>query len=757
MDAKWRGKRLKLKLMDDSDKLVSNPDPCVDLLLEEYKQASPLGEGLFDANFCENIRRNLWPGQSPDGRKWDQWQPDGEPAQPWDGASDTRIPAVDGAINDAVALGLAAFRRAELKVDAVNPDMSPLTGPLEAWGHWLLKRRYRKAMELEAELALQYTGEYGYAVAYVGWERELSKRRVMVTLEQLLQLSQSNPEFASLPQLILDPEGLFDDEAAQMIQELYRQYVQQNMSGKGFYEEELDDTKLLDLKLSTAKKYVRELRKEGKVQVPMPYVCKNQPLVYMMRPYHEFLCSRGTTDIQSSRVNFMRRTFTEAELDAKVQDGWDPDFIEAAKKTKGQLSMWGNPSGQPTIASTNLAPSKVVGGVRWYRLTQSQYERIEIVYALRRNTDEDGVTEIYQTIFSPHLTKSEQGVEDFCAKHELIDYAHGQYPLVVLKRENLGRGLTETRSVSEIGGTWQAEEKTQRDMLFNRAQLDTLPPISVPKLGGVDYRVGPGAQVPISRNQADSFKKLFELGQPPALAMELIQMLHVQRADYFGLFDAGVPQPSTSSKQEKSSGDFFTFFSEILLHMTCLTLQYNPQELVTVTGEAALAQIDPFDMMQSVQFGLAFDMMELDQEYLAKKMEYIIKLLPLDVTGSIDRNEFIAIAVRMIDSRLAAKILMDKGAASQKVYDDVMQQVMKMSQGNEATYVDNDPSAGAKMQFLQQIIQGNPKYQQQSQQDGRFVQLMGNYSKNLQMSIEQQQNKQVGRLGVKTMTAAPQQ
>ena len=640
--------------MDNSDKLVSNPDPCVDLLLEEYQQAAPLGEGLFNANFCENVRRNLWPGQSPDGRKWDTWQPDGEPAQPWDGSSDTRVPAVDGAINNAVAMGLAAYRRAELSVETVNPDLVAFQGPLEAYGHWLIRKRYRGPLEVEAELALQYTGEYGYCVAYVGWERELSKRKTTVTLEELAMLAQTMPEFTGLAEMILQsPEQ--DELSAQGIQAIYKIYGTQQMSGKGFYEEELDDANLLDLHLGTAKRYVRELRQHGKVEVPVPYVCKNQPLVYVIRPYHEFLCSRGTTSIESSRVLFMRRTFTKAELDAKKREGWSEDFIEAAKKTKGALSMWGNPSGQPTIAPTNLSPAKVVGGVRWYKLTQAQYERIEIVYAFRRNTDEDGVTEIYQTIFSPHLTKDDDGVEDFCAKHELVDYAHGKYPFVVLKRENLGRGLTETRSISEIGGTWQAEEKTQRDMLFNRAQLDTLPPISVPKLGGVDYRIGPGAQVPTKRG--DEFKKMIELGAPPTLALELIQMLRTQRADYFGLFDPAVPQPSTSSKQEKASGDFFTFWSDILLQMTCLTLQYNPQEIATVTGTPELAQLDPFDLMTSIQYGLAFDMMELDHDYLMKKLEIIAdKILPLDVTGTIDRNALIALAVRMVDSRLAQKI-----------------------------------------------------------------------------------------------------
>ena len=86
-----------------------------------------------------------------------------------------------------------------------------------------------------------------------------------------------------------------------------------------------------------------------------------------------------------------------------------------------------------------------------------------------------------------------------------------------------------------------------------------------------------------------------------------------------------------------------------------------------------------------------------------------------------------------------------------------MSQTLKMANGNEAQYVDNDPTAPMKMQFLQQIVANNPEYQAKMQQDGRFVELMGNYSKSLQMSIDQQQNKQVGRIGVKPMTTAPQQ
>jgi hypothetical protein len=71
-----------------------------------------------------------------------------------------------------------------------------------------------------------------------------------------------------------------------------------------------------------------------------------------------------------------------------------------------------------------------------------------------------------------------------------------------------------------------------------------------------------------------------------------------------------------------------------------------------------------------------------------------------------------------------------------------------MMLGNEAGYVENDPTAQTKMMYLQDILSKNPKAQQAQQGDPVFTMLLQNYVKNLQMSIMQQQNKQIGRIGV---------
>ena len=737
-------------MSDDSEILVSSMDAHVDILLTEYKQAGVMPNGFYDMAFNEETRRMIWAGQSPDGRKWDERMPEGQQAMPWDGCSDTRVPVVDGIVNFAVVLLTAAFRKAELRATSVNMDTMDVTAGVSDYLHWLVHTRYRKALRLEAELSAQYANEYGFAIAYVGWEREIGKRRVTVNLQQLQQAAQKgHPEspMGQLPQMIQDPTQ--DAESADTLRSLYRMYVTQAMASSGFYEQELTDDALLDLKPSLAKKYVKQLREDGQAEIPMPYVCKNDPLIRVCKPFQEVLAARGTMMLQQARAIFWRRWMTEAELESKRADGWNPDWIDQVKKTKGNISSWAGALGATSLTGPS---TKTVGSTTYLKVTEENNPLIEVVYGYVKKVDEDGVTGVYETIFSPHVThdknESSGEVGEFYATHGLLGYAHGQYPFVELKRENIGRALTDTRSVAEIAGTWQNEEKKQRDMLFNRADWDTLPPVKVPKLGGVDYKLGPGAQVPMTRAQDIS---AINLNAPPAtLALELVKLLKLQTAEYFGLFNQQVHPALQAIQQEKMGDDFYTFWGEILMHVFALTIQYNPQLIVSVTGNQQLANLDPFTIMDQVMLGLEFDLKDLNPDYLLQKLDIINqKIIPGDVTGTMDRAGLTAYQARAVDPRLAQRFVQDQKGASQKMFDEVQKNVSGMMLGFEPQYVENDPTAPMKLQFLNTLMNSNPKCKEWIQQDERFKALLQNYANNLQMSVDQQQNKQVGRIGVK--------
>jgi hypothetical protein len=128
------------------------------------------------------------------------------------------------------------------------------------------------------------------------------------------------------------------------------------------------------------------------------------------------------------------------------------------------------------------------------------------------------------------------------------------------------------------------------------------------------------------------------------------------------------------------------------------------------------------------------------------------KIVPADVTGAIDRNALTAYEARAVDPLLAKQLIQDKASASQKLFEEVQKNLGNMMLGFEANYVQNDPTAPTKQGFLQQLIKNNPNVAALAKNDKRFSELLENYAKNLQMSVDQQNNKQVGRIGVKPMT-----
>jgi len=147
---------------------------------------------------------------------------------------------------------------------------------------------------------------------------------------------------------------------------------------------------------------------------------------------------------------------------------------------------------------------------------------------------------------------------------------------------------------------------------------------------------------------------------------------------------------------------------------------------------------------------LRFDVRDLNPDYVLEKLKAISQfVVPLDTGGVIDRNKLIMAITEAISPTAATDLITDQTSASQKMYKDVQSDIALMMLGTEAMYTQNDPAAKTKLQYAQEIVSKNPKAQQAVKSDPLFQKLMENYAKNLQMSIMQQQNKQIGSYGVK--------
>lgn len=703
--------------MENTDALAKHTGaPDVPELIREYRRSLDEGFTLERTTNADKARYMRWTGQSDDGKKHDANLPEDKPAFPWDGASDTRIPLVDSIINDCVDMLTVANQRASLSVSGTELNDTEAAGAATSLMNWV-KQSMHNQLGSESEILAQHMMSYGWSAAFVGWEQQSALRTQALTLEEVLAMAQqAAPDtlMASLPGMIADPEK--EGEVAQVLMD----YVP-------------------GMKKRAARKVVKGLREEGTAEFPVPYLCKNAPVVVALKPYDDVLFPPETIDLQKARVIFRRQFMSEVELRSKVTDeGWDSAFVEKAVHTAGK-SLGLNDVSRALSA-----------------LTDSTIERrdnlVEIVWAYTRQLDSNGVPGIWFTIFCPLLNTNEGEPVEF-AKHDMLDYAHNQYPFVLFRREHITRRVTESRGVSELARTWQNEIKAQRDAVFDSTSFETLPPIQVSKRLGLANKIGPAVQLPVTK--AGDYQFLQPPSRPPATAMSVVDAVRLQADEYFGRPNKMIAPVVTQLKQQRAVNQWLRGWTEVFRQVFRLCIQYySVDELLRITGAQA-AQGISHDAHQ-YDFILKFSVAELDADLVKAKLDSISTIAgTLDAAGRIDRVKLVDKALRAVAPEAADELLVDEAAASRKMYDDVKQDIANMLLGFEATYADasNDPAAGTKLQMAQEVAGSNPNVQQAMQENEMFQQLMKRYLDNLQMGVMQQQNKQIGRIGTKPLAA----
>ena len=184
-------------------------------------------------------------------------------------------------------------------------------------------------------------------------------------------------------------------------------------------------------------------------------------------------------------------------------------------------------------------------------------------------------------------------------------------------------------------------------------------------------------------------------------------------------------------------------------------LQFLGEEnLMRISGAPGGAG-DFSEIQRQHDWKLRFDVRELDTEFMGKKLEYFTKfVLSADRAGVVDMAAVVELMANMVDPTIRRAVVTSKGKANQKLYDQTLQDIMAMSQGNEVPYVEKDPTAERQMQVAQQILEANPKYKEQIAADERFGELMQKWMQNRQQSVTQEQNSMIGRLGVAPSPAA---
>lgn len=264
-------------------------------MYQEFQRSTQNGGNT--ANIAENddIRLARWAGQTHDGKKHSESLPEGEPAFPFEGASDVRCRLTDKTINELVCMLMTTFDRCQVKVSGTEINDGDFAASANVLMSWLTQNKIRTELRNEAELLAQYTQQYGFSAMHIVWEQEMGTRFQTIRMDELVavvqQAVQQNPNtvLKELPSAIM--AGDKDDYAVDLIQ----QYI-----------------KTLDPK--QVKKAVKQLREEGKADIPETYITKNLPNFVALKPYEEIAFPPETINIQHARVIFRRVFISEVEL-----------------------------------------------------------------------------------------------------------------------------------------------------------------------------------------------------------------------------------------------------------------------------------------------------------------------------------------------------------------------------------------------------------------------------------------------------------
>ena len=671
-------------------------------LSEEYQRAGGTSGTHHYQTRTDSVRLARWRGQSESGRKEQRYH-DKEKVFPWDGASDTRVRLVDQLVGEYKDLLVTAFRRGTLRAGATEANDAEsaqlLTTLLRYYRENLLQQELHEAASLLAD----YGQQDGISFLQIGWKTEDTKKKIPISLPVLQQMAlAADPESIAsrLPELIADE--LSENEAIEAIK------------------------MILNVTTRDARKGIKKLRKGEVVMIPIIETTVNQPDISACRLYIDVFLPPETINLENARYIFRRYYMSETELRSY---GFDEKFVEKVLNTSDHVSHLYQNSFSSYIAEPGF-----------------QDGMYEIVYAYERKLDEDGMPEIECTVFHPDI-------HDLPGKQETLDYLSGRYPFVAYRRENSVQKLVETRGLSEICNTWQTEIKTQRDMLADRASLYVNPPIVHAARTGGNYEFKPGST--IAEMRAGEIRTLDPPRSSITESLQIIDYVERQCNEYLGRMGPGMDPTVVAIRRQSAVDNYMASWSKAFTKMFQLMQTFlTDEDMVRIAGKSLNMPRSAKEIQGSYDFRIVFDSRELDSDYLMEKMQALTTLaLPNDSAGVIDRGALVTEIAKAISPSLADVVVMPKIGVSQKIYQEVMGDIIAMAQGNEVPPKQNDPAAGTKLQFAQQIIQGNPKYQEalQNNADERFVQLMQGYMQNLQFLVQQDQNAMIGKTGVKPL------
>ena len=163
--------------------------------VEEGSSYYALTTRLDDARYCR------WNGQAEDGRKYSKFLK--KQAFPWEGASDIRPYFVDNIVNDDVDIMRTADKNCHMQTMAANSQNDDLARATTSVLDYVARTLLVEELDRERDLAANWRQHYGSAVLGIDWLYEEDTEQATVTVQDLMQIAQQDPQFGAMLQYMV--------------------------------------------------------------------------------------------------------------------------------------------------------------------------------------------------------------------------------------------------------------------------------------------------------------------------------------------------------------------------------------------------------------------------------------------------------------------------------------------------------------------------------------------------------------------------
>jgi hypothetical protein len=640
----------------------------------------------------EDARRCVWNGISSDGLKHDNAST-GERAKPFDGAPDVRVRTADKIINELNLMFLLAAMRAQVYI--IGPGNGVKRAQkLMALADWLKTslwgRRYARAI---LELGNYVFGDTpAVGLMMVPWRETKAIRIQEITTEEAADIFATGfaMQYMSADPYAIDAD--IQDAAARAKDEFLAVLATKDPIQIRVLADRMAEM-LPYMRRSRARRVLADLSRLGKAKFPRPHLTYQGPELEPLRFGEDFLIDSYARDFHGQNDVYFGVWLTESQArELALEEGWSQSFQE---KLFGET--------RETGAEGNNLRGKAALKYGGDEAPDSHKDQFQVVRALVRLANEDGVVGRYWITFHPEIDEPATGLNS-------SDYPTDGWNGVFFEREVLGKCILDSRGVTELVVGDQALIKKLYDGFGANAIINNVPPvITHGRKDKGQLFMAPLFEIELRTAQGRA--EFMKGPQAPAGTPEMIARLQTGIDEQFGRPSAQVPDLLTTAIRQGTMAWMLVQLAEVMRMAIMQCQEWMPDEtLQMVVGKDGASVIREAKEIQGpFTLSFRFDPDDMNMEILAQKAKLLKDILrPLDQNSIISWDETVAHLVGAIFPQLEF-IKSGDLAKGDEITDEQEQFVRMMAGIEDKRPADGSISYATRAKWLDEHLQAHPE------------------------------------------------